>query len=166
MRLRKLAPKDAPYMLEWMRDAEINRFFRFDTTAATEASALDFIAAAQDTEQDLHLACVDQDDVYLGTVSLKHIDAQKQEAEFATSFRACSHGTGAAAFAAREALRIAFEEHDLRRVYLNVLQENARAEAFYKKLGFRLTHQSTVRFERDQSTHTLLWYEITREEAI
>lgn len=137
MRLRALELKDAPFMLEWMHDPEINRFFRFDAAHATLESAEEYIRQSRVGERCLHLACADDSDEYLGTVSLKNIDAANKNAEFATSFRAVAQGSGASGYAARELLKRAFGELGLHRVYLNVLCDNPRAIAFYEKIGFK-----------------------------
>ena len=68
-------------------------------------------------------------------------------------------GTGAAAEGSRQILRLAFEELGLRRVYLNVLEENRRAVKFYNKIDFRYTHATEMEFKGENKT--LLWYEAT-----
>ncbi len=136
MHLRKLAAKDIPYILEWMHDDSINRFFRFDAAAATEKTVAAFIAKAQVQTGEIHLACANEADSYLGTVSLKNIDRTLQTAEYAVSFRRCAQGSGAALFATRAVLDIAFKDLGLKSVYLNVLAENERAVRFYGKSGF------------------------------
>lgn len=136
MRLRKLKEKDVPLIYEWMKDPRINCFFRFDAEQVTPRMVCTFVQQAQETKENLHLACVNDADEYLGTISLKHIDFRDATAEYAVSFRAAAQGTGAAAFATRSILRIAFEELGLEKVYLNVLTDNTRAIRFYEKLGF------------------------------
>lgn len=135
--LRKLEEKDAPFMLEWMHDPSIACFFRFDAMSMTEKDCLEYIINANSEENSMHFAIVDGCDEYLGTISLKNIDYIKSEAEYAISTRKKAHGTGAAMIATKEILRIAFEELGLERVYLNVLAENKRANAFYQKVGFQ-----------------------------
>ena len=41
--LRKLEEKDAPFMLEWMHDEEINKGFQKPFLQATNETALNFI---------------------------------------------------------------------------------------------------------------------------
>ena len=94
MKIRKLMPKDVKGILSWMKDPEINRFFRMDAEGATEESVLNFINASQNQENNIHLAVTDDDDNYLGTVSLKNIDKEEQNAEYAISMCKLSHGTG------------------------------------------------------------------------
>ncbi|MDD2992314.1 MAG: GNAT family protein [Pygmaiobacter sp.] len=138
MKLRKLEKKDIPYICEWMWDSKVNRFFRFKPEEITEQTVEKFVENAQFTQKNMHLACVDEKDEYLGTVSLKNIDLYSKKSEYAISFRSFAQGTGAARFATKEILRIAFEDIGLEKVYLNVMEENVHAWHFYEKLGFLL----------------------------
>lgn len=139
MFLRQLEEKDIPGMLEWMHDPAINQFFRFDADAMDRDKVLEFVTKARlKDRKNIQLACVNEDDTYLGTISLKDINRHDQTAEYAISFRAAAHGTGAARYATQEILRIAFSEENLCKVYLNVLSENTHAWNFYEKQGFRL----------------------------
>lgn len=163
LRLRSLEERDAPYMLEWMHDPETNRLFRANFAAFTEQDVLRFIEDAQTDGKSLHRACADADDEYLGTVSLKNIDRANADAEYAISFRKCARGTGAARFATGEILKIAFEELGIQRVYLNVLVENERANAFYRKCGFVFERCEPGAVEIGGALHDLNWYGMERE---
>lgn len=158
--LRPLEEKDAPGMLEWMTDPEIVCFFRFDAGAVTLESCCSFIAEANRRADCRHYAIVDAADTYLGTISLK--DITEADAEYAISTRSCAHGTGASMTATKEILRIAFQELGLKRVYLNVLADNGRANAFYRKTGFRFvrTEENAVTIRGQEKD--LNWYEIER----
>ena len=116
MKLRMLEAKDAPFILEWMKDPSVNCFFRFDPEKITEQSVTEFIQSAQDSAVDLHLACVNDNDEYLGTVSLKHMDKSASTAEYAISFRQSAQGTGAARYATSEIIKMAFESLGLNRI--------------------------------------------------
>ena len=157
--LRNLEEKDASLMLEWMHDPSIACFFRFDAMSMTEEKCIEYIRAANSDEKSKHFAIADENDEYLGTISLKNIDHNKKEAEYAISTRKKAHGTGAAMTATKEILRIAFEELGLKRVYLNVLAENKRANAFYSKVGFVLESNSTNNsIEIFDTIKKLNWY--------
>lgn len=136
MKIRPLMPKDVEGILSWMKDSEINRFFRMDAEGATEESVLNFINASQDKGNNIHVAVTDENDNYLGTVSLKNINKEEQSAEYAISMCKFSHGTGAAKFATEKILELGFEDLALHRIYLNVLSENIRANKFYQKCNF------------------------------
>ena len=135
-RLRKLEQRDIPGMLEWMKDPELNRWFRFDAEKMTTEKAGSFIKGAFN-ESSRHYAITDESDEYLGTISLEEIDRENAHALYAVSLRKKAIGTGAAMAATKELLRIAFDELGLERVYLNVLSANTRARRFYEKAGFR-----------------------------
>ena len=135
IRLRRLEEKDIPGMLEWMHDPEINRWFRFDAASMTEERAKKFIAGSF-TETNRHYAIADDDDNYLGTISLEDIDRGNGHALYAVSLRAEALGHDIALPATKMLLDIAFRELDLERVYLNVLSDNGRAKRFYEKAGF------------------------------
>ena len=165
MKLRTLEQRDVPFMLEWIKDPEINRFFRFDADAVTPESQRAFVREAQREDgKNIHLACAGDNDEYLGTVSLKEIDTANGTAEYAVAFRGVAQGTGAAAFATREVLRIAFGRLGLRRVCLNVLAENTRAARFYEKMGFVREGEFRAHILLRGKRQSLVWYGILKEE--
>ena len=145
-------------MLEWMRDPSIARFFRFDAAAMTEEKCRDFIASSDADLNSRHYAIADESDRYLGTISLKNIADGR--AEYAISTRKCAHGSGAAMQATKEILRIAFEKLGLETVYLNVLADNLRANAFYRKAGFCFVRREENALELRSERKDLNWYEL------
>lgn len=164
-KLRPFEDKDAELMLEWMHDPDINRVFAAPFATFTLDKVRAFISRTrEENAENLHLACVDENDVYLGTISLKNINRNNENAEYAISFRKCAHGSGAAIYATHEILRIAFEELNLKRVYLYVLSMNLRANRFYQKAGF--VHEGTLR-KHVMHNGTLcdeIWYGILKED--
>ena len=85
-------------------------------------------------------------------------------AEFAIGTRKNVHGIGADATIL--ALKVAFEELKLNRVYLNVYSENTRAQKCYLKVGFQFVRKEENAFEKDGISKDLNWYEITREQFL
>lgn len=158
--LRALQKKDAPFMLEWMTDPEITRFFRFDASRISEESCRDYIEKAQAYPNTVHFAIADEADEYLGTISLKDIDREKKCAEYAISTRKKAHGSGAALEATRLILDYAFQTLGLERVYLNVLAENGRANSFYRKAGFCYLREEPEALDLHGQLKTLNWYAI------
>lgn len=163
--LRKLQSKDAVFMYEWMHDEDVISSLGSDFLSKTLNDASSFIEQANNPEncKSLHLACVDETDEYLGTVSLKNIDKANKNAEYAICFRRKAHGTGAAAFATDAILRIAFEKMQLEKVYLYLYSTNERANHFYQKQCFVLEGR-----QQKQAVHKgvfvdVFWYGITRE---
>ena len=155
--LRHLEEKDAPFMLEWMHDSEINCNFLADFASSTLESVLHFIRNSFGDESQ-HFAFVDNNDEYLGTISLKHISHKNCNAEFAIVTRKKAQGTGAAMKATQELLEYAFEGLKLHRVYLNVLADNVRAQKLYEKCGFVYEGAFLDAVRINGVYRTLKWY--------
>lgn len=162
--LRPLQEKDASSMLEWMHDDRITKYLRIGGQDYSLEDALGFIESAKDETCSLHRAIVDENDAYQGTVSLKNINLDKKEAEYAIALQPKAQGSGAAYSATNGILRIAFEELELGRVYLNVLEENRRAVRFYEKFGFQFEKKTTLSIDGEEKA--LLWYEVKNAEII
>ena len=105
-----------------------------DFRSMTLEDCIRFIESTQYTKDNLHLAIVDIDDVYHGTVSLKNI--ADDMAEFGIVMCRNAHGTGMAAEAMREILRMGFDEMGIRTVYWYLRPTNIRALSFYDKNGY------------------------------
>lgn len=159
--LRYLEEKDAPFMLEWMHDSEINCNFQADFASSTMESVLDFIHNSFNDESQ-NFAFVDNDDEYLGTISLKHISHKNSNAEYAIVTRKKAQGTGAAMKATQELLEYAFEKLKLHRVYLNVLEDNVRAQKLYEKCGFVYEGAFLDAVRINGTYRTLKWYGIVK----
>ena len=136
MKLRNLENRDGPFMLEWMHDADVVQYFRFDSSKNTEEDVREFILKANQETSSHHYAIVDDKDEYLGTISLKNIDLDNRNAEYAICIRKGAMGKNIAKNATDLILKIAFLELKLHKVYLNVLEDNQRAIRFYEKYGF------------------------------
>lgn len=133
MKLRQLQLKDAPLMLEWMHDKSVveNLAANFGAKKLEDCEA--FIQASKKDETNLNLAIVDDNDEYMGTVSLKHIDKENKNAEFAVAIRTCAMGKGYSKYGMAEIIRIGLEEMGLKEVYWCVSPDNKRAVRFYDK---------------------------------
>ena len=135
MRLRKLELKDAPLMLEWMHDETVVKDMQADFSSKTLEDCNHFILSSNDTRKNLHLAIVDENDEYMGTVSLKNIEEDK--AEFAITVRKNAMGKGYSRFGMREIIKIGLEDMNLSSIYWYVDKNNQRAIKFYDKNGYQ-----------------------------
>lgn len=161
VKLRDLEPRDAPLMLEWMHDPDAVLHLQGRFLEKTLQDCLDFIAHSKDDAGQLHQAIVGEDDTYLGTVSLKHIDRQRKDAEFAIAIRPCAMGTGCARMAMEQILTIGLQEMGLDRIFWYVSPKNKRAVRFYEKGGYPRVDAKAVdaqRFFTPQQASRLLWY--------
>ena len=160
--LRHLEEKDVPFMLEWMHDNEINCNFQTDFASSTMDSVLNFIKNSFD-EKNQNFAIADENDEYLGTISLKNVSYKNSNAEYAIVMRKKAQGTGAAMAATQELLKYAFEELKFHKLYLNVLEENVRAQKLYEKCGFVYEGTAVDAVIINGQYRTLKWYGIIRK---
>ena len=163
MELRELKEKDVDGMLEWMHSKESKEIFAKDFNKYTREDVTRF-ANSKNTKENINYACVDDNDEYLGTVSLKNIDYENGNAEYAISFRKEAQGTGAAMYATKRILDMAFNELKLEKVYLDVLLTNKRAIGFYNKVGFVQEGEFRSHFKRNGEYVDLLWFSMLNEE--
>lgn len=167
MNLRKLEKKDAEGMLEWMHDKEIQKCFRASMVNKTREDVLNFIESASiipEDGQDVHYAVVDDEDIYLGTISLKNICFNDGNAEYAISLRSSAQGKGIGRQATHMLLKKAFEEIGLQRIYLNVLSENKHAISMYEKCGFIYEGEFRKHLFLRDKYYDLKWYAILKED--
>ena len=141
MKLRELKLKDAPMMLEWMSDGEITSGLQSDYSSKTIQDVEDFIIGSHHAQLEKQYAVVDDEDEYMGTVSLRHIDTDEGVAEFVVVVRRLALGKGYALHGMIEALDTAFLEMGLNSVYWRVKASNARAMRFFEKHGFHTLDQ-------------------------
>lgn len=157
--LRELMYKDVLNMLDWMQDKEITKNFKTKFNNFSEEDIKNFIKNSN-TLEDKHYAIIDDNDEYMGTVSLKNINYNDKNAEYAIVLRNIARGKGYANIATEDILNIAFNELKLHKVYLNVLIDNTRAVTFYEKFGFTLEGESKDHFFINGCFKSIKWYSI------
>ena len=167
--LRELKEKDALSMIEWMHDADIQKNFRKDMLNITLEEAKEFCinSKIQDIPAQgasIHFAIVDENDEYLGTVSLKEIDYNNKSAEYAIVTRKKVHGKGIAYTATSKILEKAFYEYGLHRVYLNVLSDNEAAKKLYERVGFKFEGEFKEHLFINGEYKSLMWYGILEKD--
>ncbi len=160
MYLRELKHKDAPLMLEWMHDPSVVENLKANFAAKTLKDCETFISEAPADPDNIHLVIADEQDTYMGTVSLKHIHRQEGWAEFAIVIRTAAMGQGISREAMQEMLRFGSESQKLQKIYWCVSTENARAVRFYDKNGYCRTDDVPSQLLADYSDEAdvLLWY--------
>lgn len=165
MNLRKLDMKDAPFMLEWMHDPNVTIGLQKKFGEKTLADCEEFISSANQKSVDVHMAVTDDNDEYMGTVSLKNIS--NGSAEFAIAVRSCAMGRGFSKFAMAEIIRIGLEELGLKKIYWYVLKDNLRAIRFYDKNGYvrvEENQENNISFASSTLLHkeTFAWYVVEK----
>lgn len=157
MILRDLEQKDAEFMLEWMHDKNVYSQLGKDFSSMTIDNCRKFIESAnKDKESGRHYAIIDENDEYMGTISMKNIDRVHKRAEYAISCRTKAIGKGFAKRASEEMFERAVSEYGLDMLYLDVYDYNVRAQKLYLKLGFEQVEKPD--FIDEEMDARLLWY--------
>lgn len=165
MKLRKLMAKDAELMLEWMHDKDVVLWMQSDFASKTLSDCERFIANNQECGADLNLAIVDESDEYMGTVSLKHIDKEAKNAEFAITVRKGAMGKGFSQYGMKEILQIGFYELGLESIFWCVSIENKRAIRFYDKSDAERIDDIPEKIMNSYSSEQLekmIWYVVNK----
>lgn len=151
-------------MLEWMHAKNVVKVLAQNFENKTIEDCRQFIENANKEESTcLHRAICNEEDEYLGTVSLKHINMRDRNAEYAISMREKAMGTGASLYGTKELLKYAFQELHLEKVYLNVITENVRAKKFYAKVGFQYEGTAKKHILIQGKLCDLEWYAFYRD---
>lgn len=165
MYLRKLEPKDAFLMYEWMHDSDVTHDLRTDFSRLSQDDAELFILHSAGDARNVNLAIASDEDEYMGTVSLKNICDGR--AEFAIVMRKCAMKKGYALFGMLEILKKAFNELGLREVYWCVSEKNTRAVRFYEKNRFNVTKEVPPDLLGSyEGTDNLRWYVCKEEDLL
>ena len=161
IRLRKLEKKDAIHMLEWMHDESVVKYMQANFASKTFEDCEKFIEACSSDSESVHLAIVDDNDEYMGTVSLKHINHTVKDCEFAITIRKCAMGKGYSKMAMKKIIELAFNEYGMEKVFWCVSIQNARAVKFYDKNGYNRVSISELREITEYSEkqkQEYIWY--------
>ena len=169
MNLRNLQEKDTPMMLEWMHDKDVIQFLKTNFAGMSIDDCQKFIAGADKENKDIHKAIVNEEDEYMGTVSLKHI--ANNMAEFAIAIRKKAMAKGIASAAMREIIRYGFEEKKLNVIYWCVDEKNQRACHFYDKNKYNkidirnseIIYLNAKKYYTVSQIEHYLWYAVYRE---
>ncbi len=146
-------------MLEWMHDESVVEYLSANFAAKTIDDCKSFINNSQTDVKNLNLAVSDENDEYMGTVSLKHIDMEEGTAEFAITFRTCAMGKGYSRFGMVSILKKGIEELGLKAIYWCVSPDNARAVRFYDKNGYVRVLDVPSNIKSNYSPELpLIWY--------
>lgn len=167
--LRPLIENDVDGMLEWMQDEETQQWFQFPMKEKKRQEVMEFIKKAKASPEEgenIHLAIANQENQYLGTISLKNYQSRDKNAEFAISLRPSVRGKRIGEEAIKQLLHLAFEEWDFERVYLNVLSCNVRAIRLYERCGFVYEGEFIKHFYLNGSYQNLRWYGMIKENYI
>lgn len=160
MRLRDLNLNDAKGMLNWFNDKIVTDYLHGDYDNLTIEDAKRFITEDSRRKDELHKAITTDEDEYVGTVSLRHIDLTEETAELAIVVQSRYFTKGYAWFAVSEMLKYAFNYLNLRGVYWRTHNKNSRAIHFFDKHGFNRPDEDLPKVikNRHSNEKNLVWY--------
>lgn len=167
--IRKLEMRDLEPMYEWMHDESVTANLQTDFAHFTKEKVEKFIRDAMEQDNDsenVHYAIVDENDEYMGTISLKNINTKDKNAEYAIVTRKIAHGRGYAKQATKDIIRVGFEELGLEKIYLYVSVQNIAANKFYKKCGFVEEGIFRKHLMIQGKLEDICWYSILKNEFI
>ncbi len=162
VRLREKQAEDAPRDYEWRKDVELAAY---DATRPITMSYKTFLKTMSEelrrpSKYRRTYAIEEMEGAtHIGNVMYYGYDSMLREAELGITIGVREYwGHGYGTDAVRTLLEFAFEELELRRMYLHTLTSNVRAQRAFANAGFRRTREvrrDGYRFER---------MEISREE--
>lgn len=162
MKIRKYSIDDSYEMYELFKDKEVTQYLHgiYDHYSLLDANT--FISNEIRNSQEIHRAIVNDEDEYVGTVSLRHIDLEEGTAEIEIVVKREYHSKGYAWYAICEILKYAFKELNIRGIYWRVNADNKRAIRFFEKHGFnKLDGDIPQKIkERHRTENNLIWFAV------
>ncbi len=122
---------------KWISDPRVSRPFLFERMLTAEAHADWFESLKSDRSQ--MIFAVLHEGAHIGNVGFKNIDRENREAEFWIYLGPNVHGRGLGRSAAREAIKLGFDQLVLNLMYLHVSSVNAAARSIYHYAGFHIS---------------------------
>ncbi|HLZ08147.1 MAG TPA: GNAT family N-acetyltransferase [Chloroflexota bacterium] len=136
--IRHLVRADVDQMASWPRFHEVElQWANLDLTFTSEREA--YFDRGRTTAHRHRFVILDERGVIIGTIGLRNLDYLAGEGTLGIIIRADTVGRGYGTDAVETILGYAFDVLDLRRVLLDVAEDNERARHVYDKLGFTPT---------------------------
>ena len=133
--LRKLERNDAYISYKWRNDPEVFKYtgtvYDHEITLETELHWIERVIKNDDE----YRCAIIADNCYVGNIYLTNIDDEKAEYHIFIGDKSY-WGKGVAKKASIEIIRYGFENLNLKKIVLEVRQQNKNAIRLYEKLGF------------------------------
>ena len=140
VRLRAMEPEDLEDALRWVNDREVTLWLtslRYPMALKDEQKWLDG-APANSFADGVRLAIETKDGKHIGGINLHRTNPEDRKAGLGIMIGEKDHwSNGYGTDAVLTLLKLAFDEMNLHRVWLQVFPDNERAIACYLKCGFR-----------------------------
>lgn len=135
--LRPICVDDTDNVVRWRNSEQVKRNL-FSQEDITHDSHLEYLKKYVETGKCKQYIIETKDShLDIGTVFIKNIDEYNRKAEFGIMIgEDGARGKGYGTAATNQMLKIAFEENNMNRIYLHVLEENLAGIKAYLKAGF------------------------------
>ena len=166
-KLREMERGDLKTINQWRNDKEVIDLlgapFRFINLEVDEQWYEQYM---KNRNQNIRCAIVDDSDKKIvGLISLVSINYLNQSGELHIMIGdKKNQGKGAGTFAVREMIHHAFDNMNLQRIELTVLENNTRAIHLYEKCGFKYEGRKRKAKYKNGEFVDMLMYAILREE--
>ena len=165
--LRHITEEDTEMVLRWRNSENVKKYFiyREDITPAEHQNWLDQKVKTGKVAQ--FIIYVKENNKPIGSVYMQSIDHLHKNAEYGifigeSSALGCGYGTDAA----KLAVKYAFEELKLHKLYLRVISDNDRAVRSYEHAGFVVEGVMKDEIFVDGKFHDVTRMAIIREDDI
>ncbi len=135
--VRKPEPRDVDALLPIKNDPEIAAHLAGTTRAWSRDDLIRWVERHRSAPDEAFFVIADEHDRAIGHVALYRIDPEVGSAEFGILLGdKAVWGQGVGTLITRFAIEYGFDVLGLRRIFLEVIETNARASHVYEKLGF------------------------------
>jgi len=165
VKFRALQLSDADYMCEFLDDPDISGNFLYTRYPFSKDNFIEFIKSSWGSKSNIHYAIVDENDEYVGTISLKNVNYIDRNAEYAIVIRKKYWGKDYAYEATKKIIEYGFNRLNMHKIYLNVLSSNIRANKFYEKYGFIKENTFKEHVYINGRYEDLNWYYVLNDES-
>jgi RimJ/RimL family protein N-acetyltransferase len=136
--LREMTRTDVDEMAGWPQFHEHDLYWaNLDLYSSRERDA--YFERTRSNTSRMRFVVLDREDRVIGTIGLRNLDYLSEEGTLGIIIRADEVGRGAGGNAIRNILHYGFEDLGLRRVLLDVAENNVRARRCYDRIGFSRT---------------------------
>lgn len=163
--IRPIEERDAENIVRWRNADEVRRNL-FSQSLLTVEQHLNYFRTVVCTGKcrQYIISMKGNNEIDIGTVFLKNIDKDKQQAEFGIFIgEPKGRGRNCSLPATEEILRIAFCEMGLKRIYLFVVGDNEPAIKTYLRVGFHEIDREYGSFVRGSQSVDVIQMEITEK---
>jgi ribosomal-protein-alanine N-acetyltransferase len=135
--LRKPEPKDVEPLYRQKNDPEVASLLVGFSTGYSRTDLSHWVEAHRTCADEALYVIADQQDAAVGHVGLYQIDTRARTAQFGIMIGdKAAWGRGLGRACTRAMVEYGFDEVNLRRIYLDVLESNVRAQRVYQQVGF------------------------------